>query len=271
MEEDREGFHIYLPSNTRFLDSNTTSSYVVKLAREIALTGEWECGLSEIHYRRSWEDIARGEGVFFIYVHGVPRRCVLPNGQYDDNDHLVRTLGGAMKLAVYDLTPSEKLSTWARYDPIATRVILHTPKGITMRLTKRLAHILGFARNNRYVKLPEGKNVGEYPLDYINDIEALYVYSDIVQPSFVGDVLVPLLRVVPIQGSMDKKLCYVEYIKPTYVPLSKFVFSTVKVHITDSTGRPVPFLYGKTTIVLHIRRAKNTRSIQVNNTPPPNS
>ena len=69
-DNEREGFHIYLPSNTRFLESNTTSNYVVKLAREVTLTGDWECGLTEIHYRRSWADIAKREGIFFLTVNG---------------------------------------------------------------------------------------------------------------------------------------------------------------------------------------------------------
>ena len=64
-------FSVYLPSNTTFLPSNKSWQYVTQLAREINLNDDWECGLREIQYRRSWFNIVRNENQ--IYVHDFDR------------------------------------------------------------------------------------------------------------------------------------------------------------------------------------------------------
>ena len=173
-----------------------------------------------------------------------------------DNDHLVRTLSGAMRTGVYDLQAHDQLKTRADYDIITGSVTFNLPQRVSMHFRSRLAGVLGLTSGDRGITLDSGTHTTTRPLDYAGAVDALYVYSDLVQPSLVGDALVPLLRVVPIQGKRDSELCYVEYIKPTYVPLTKLAFSTIEIYITDSTGRPIPFLFGKTTVVLHIRRVR---------------
>ena len=71
-------------------------------------------------------------------------------------------------------------------------------------------------------------------------IDAIYVYYDVIQTKLVGDSCVPPLRVIPIRGVIGE-MAFKEYYSPMYTPLAKYVFSTIGMYITDSTGRPVPF------------------------------
>ena len=70
----------------------------------------------------------------------------------------------------------------------------------------------------------------------------------------VGDTKAPLLRIVDrpsdIKGIEHRIMNPVQY-----VPVQKKCFDTVKVSIMLDSGTPVPFLAGKTVVVLEFRRA----------------
>ena len=84
-------------------------------------------------------------------------------------------------------------------------------------------------------------------------IDAIYVYSDVIQTKLVGDSSVPLLSVVPLRGVFGE-MAFEEYTSPVYTPLTKHVFSTIEMYITDNAGRPVPFSSGKVTVLLHFKQ-----------------
>ena len=84
-------------------------------------------------------------------------------------------------------------------------------------------------------------------------IDAIYVYSDVIQSKLVGDSSVPLLSVVHLRGVFGE-MAFKEYYSPVYTPMAKYVFSTIEIYITDSTGRPVPFSSGKVSVLLHFKQ-----------------
>ena len=49
-------FDLYLPSNTEHKD-NTTREFIVPLASPYEFAGEWEVGLIEIQYARTWYNV----------------------------------------------------------------------------------------------------------------------------------------------------------------------------------------------------------------------
>ena len=61
-------FTIHLPSNTLFMESNTASKYTVNLAMPVNLSGEWECGLEEIHYPHTWVTMPEGVAKMEILI-----------------------------------------------------------------------------------------------------------------------------------------------------------------------------------------------------------
>ena len=52
-------FHLLQPSNASMstFPNNTLAQYVTNLPRRISLSGEWECGLTEIHYPYDWYNV----------------------------------------------------------------------------------------------------------------------------------------------------------------------------------------------------------------------
>ena len=81
-----------------------------------------------------------------------------------------------------------------------------------------------------------------------------YVYCDLAEYVLVGDTKAPLLRIVDRPSDIkDTKHRIMNPVQ--YLPLQKKCFDTVTVSITLDSGTAVPFLAGKTVVVLEFRRA----------------
>ena len=90
----------------------------------------------------------------------------------------------------------------------------------------------------------------------LNTIPSIYIYSDIIKYQFVGDVKVPLLGVLPVQG-VDGDQQYWSFNPPYYIPLSMSTLSSVNIHLADDKGDEIPFFGdGKVVARLHFRRVR---------------
>lgn len=79
-----------------------------------------------------------------------------------------------------------------------------------------------------------------------NDV--FYLYSDIVEPQRIGDIVAPIVDVFPSHSG---------YHRPStihYVPLKYDRMTTVGVYIRTGMGYAVPFVHGKVVVKLHFRR-----------------
>jgi len=86
-----------------------------------------------------------------------------------------------------------------------------------------------------------------------SNIRSVFVYCDLLEHVPVGDTKTPLLRMVDksteLQGNVHRVF------NPTlYVPLQKKCFDTVEIDMMIDTGDPVPFLSGKSFVILEFRR-----------------
>ena len=88
----------------------------------------------------------------------------------------------------------------------------------------------------------------ESVIDLAQGFYALYVYTSIVEPRVVGDSVVPLLRIVPIEGKHGD-LVSKGFDNEQYVSVLHKEFTTIEVDIRDDTGRSVPFERGRTTVM----------------------
>ena len=57
------GFHIALPSDSSmmYFPKNKMLGFTTKLLHEIVLDGEWECGLTEVHYLLTFHNVVGDE------------------------------------------------------------------------------------------------------------------------------------------------------------------------------------------------------------------
>ena len=74
-------------------------------------------------------------------------------------------------------------------------------------------------------------------------------------PQYVGDVFVPSLRFVPVEG-LDGQRINKSILRPQYIPVDKKVFETIDVNIRRDTGESALFESGKVMLTLHFRESK---------------
>ena len=122
-----------------------------------------------------------------------------------------------------------------------------------VHMTKSLASVLGFDPfKTLYTK---GTYVARDSPILNREITALYVYTNIVSPVYIGDVKAPLLLTCPFKrkGSHDN-VHQIEFLNPTYTPLNRNVINQIDIGIYDDAGALVPFIHGKTKVSLHFRK-----------------
>jgi hypothetical protein len=84
----------------------------------------------------------------------------------------------------------------------------------------------------------------------------MFIYCDIVTDQYVGDVMAPLLDLVPVKHSgMGERVQY-SLVPPSYLEVARKFIDVVHVEIRDDKGIPVPFDDSKGAVVvrLHFRR-----------------
>lgn len=261
-------FYLTLPSNSsmEYYPDNSASHYFTKLPQTIDLEREFEVGLSEIQLPNSYLNVAKGD--FWIeYTTHLPsenevrakarspekKRVEIPGGLYDSSEYFVWFLNTVCQKSLHrasDPLGKEK-RLWIEYERASksTHIKLYE-ENTTIRLSPALQRVLGFSRNTF---LGKGDYYSTTNVDLNENFKSAYIYCDLVSPRAVGDVMAPLLRIVPMT---DKTQDVVHYIfeKPHYIPLSRSNFNSVEILLTTDTGKEFSFSSGSTIVTLHFRR-----------------
>ena len=165
--------------------NNTLAQYITNLPRRISLSGDWECGLTEIHYPHDWYNVRNAR---FTVEHdgNVETDLCFEDGYYDSPKALATTLNGDKpgRVRFY-------------YEPVTQKVVAHMKGDTKVALYGDLPDILGFMRGDAVTVLTSSARSRVVRANSIVDLrrgfESLYVYSSIVEPRIVGDKIAPLL------------------------------------------------------------------------------
>ena len=122
------------------------------------------------------------------------------------------------------------------------------PPQVILQLPRNLGLQLGFGGGSFLI----GKTEGDAVVDLMFRAQTVYVYTDIVKHSIVGDKRAPLLRVVNVNPYLGDTQT-VTFQPLIYQPLSRSSFRQIAVYLRDSTGQPIPFERGAVTVVLAFR------------------
>lgn len=247
-------FYLTLPSNSsmEYYPENTVARYTTKLNSQIELEGDWEVGLTEISIPSEVANVVEGHCYYNIYLSNVlVRKIVLKQKHYERMRNIIRDLHEEQRNGV-PLQDHEPLLVKFSYIPQSEkfRMVLER-RYVAVEFSPDLARLLGFDSD---VKYSREEMTGRRLPNLIGQIHSVYVYCDLLEHVPVGDTTAPLLRIVdkPVttHGNVHQVL------NPTlYVPLQKKNFDTVEINIMTDTGVVVPFLMGKSFIVLEFRRA----------------
>lgn len=229
--------------------NNTLTNYRVKLHHSLDLTGQWEVGLTEIQYPHSWYNVSEDQAWFEIVENPEAPvvRFILKNGYYNSPDKIMKTIWGLKR----SINGGEKVKI--EFDDVSHKVTITIQEEAVMKVSTSLAKILGFEEEEFRI----GIHIAPWVCDVRQGFHSLYIYSNIVQSSMVGDALVPLLRIVAIEGSSGEMVTHT-YQNIQYVPLQQRQFDTIEIDIKDDTGLPVPFERGKVIVTLHFRQRKES-------------
>ncbi len=273
------GFYVTLPCNASLsvYPENRISSYTTRLAKTINLKGEWQVGLVEIEYPRSWYTFKDNNVFFTINTAPAPpqKHASIP-GEEVFNElsriYIVRDLhvnGGyydnvsAVISSINNVLEPDALLT---YDQLINKVQVAAKPNISVTFFEKLSAILGTDPN-----VPLGRSAYRANADFTRslitnaphqaDINGgfymMYVYTDIIEYQSVGDSYVPLLRCVHITGEKNDTVS-VRYDKPHYVSVNKSLITDITIELKNDQNREIPFSYGKVVVKLDFRPAKQS-------------
>lgn len=258
---------LVLPSNSSMnhYPNNTLTKFTVKLPHSLDLSsGQWECGLFEIQFFKSWYNVTdayikvkQGNNIYVSHIQ---------DGYYENAECFIDELNQTLDLKI----PREIRKCFKiEYNKIkrTCSFITNVHMDLSYSFSPTLTRVLGFENMNinseiqkREERIPNTQKVmtafiSKQPVR-LNSIFNLMVYSDIAQSSIVGDIEAPLLRVVPVNDGHWKYQC-TTFSKIQYLPISQKNIQTITVYIYTDFGTPVPFNDGKTIVTLDFRRVKS--------------
>jgi len=256
-------FYLTLPSNSsrRYYPENTVARYTTKLDNTVELHGDWEVGLVEISTPADMTNVGENECYLDIRIDDRPfHMLVLPSGHYRRLRNLLMTIHTQQRKQLQLIGQTEferRLNLLANFimdgDSVLMRLRNAVYGNISIRFSKTLARILGFDADVYYsgdslraLRVPDLKPPAT--------VRSMYVYCDLLEHVVVGDTKAPLLRIVNKPHTTVGNVH--DILNPIlYVPLQKKSFDTVEIDIMTDTGSPVPFVDGKSFVVLELRRA----------------
>ena len=216
--------------------------------------------LVDLFYPKTWYNV-REEDDFKMTVAypGIDDRVrvvdlPLKNGVYRSIDEVIETLRKEMDNV--SITLKDKVS-FKRFTK-SGKMRFVPEEGVSVMLSEMLGTMFGFAGK------VEIQNLTKSPFfpDVRSGMHNLFVYSDIVEPSLVGDTMAPLLRIIRAEPTEEDEehggLAHYTCQKPFYYPVAKSEFQMLEINIRDELGRNVAFAGGKVIATLHFREKKRT-------------
>lgn len=257
-------------SSSNLYPDNTTSNYITQLYKNVELRGDWEVALTEFHFPHTFFNVNRGSNR--IKAQRVSdkdsiakARTVQPGYYKNEEDFLaaVNTVFSTMELGEIRINNTTHGAHFFPYEQNSSfehaigAMVNAIDSPIHITLGPSLSRQLGYEPSINLTDEPLAK----MPLNLAYGLPShIYIYSDIVEPHMVGDTCVPLLRMVNTQHGKYRygEEATMTFNTPQYMPLAKNQFDTIQIDLRENSGRPVPFKFGTSAIVLHFRRSPST-------------
>ena len=129
---------------------------------------------------------------------------------------------------------------------------INVRKGGFVLIIGDIATTFGFQQDT----VIEKETISPYVTDMNGGFLSMYVYTDIVDAQFVGDVKVPLLRIVNTQGNYGDNV-NVSFRYMQYVTIKVNTFETLEINTKDDKNENVSFGFGKSIVTLHFKHRRS--------------
>lgn len=263
-----EEFFLVLPSNASpiLYPDNKVSAFTVLLPHPIDLGPNWLVTLSEISYTKSWFNVEESK-VGMQYVDDIGEEVVddthqvtLPGGYFHSPEDFVKTINrqlkkwesinGVKSVPEY-VVEDRKIKLRLTMDDTPAEGEAHFPswrnsRKFTASFERDIEQVLGIA-NPPHAQRPIHLNQG-----WGN----LYVYSDIVDESIVGDITAPLLRVIgtDTEAPFGTQIT-VSFDDEQYRKVSRHSFQEISIYLANDQGQRPHFHFGRVTVTLKFKAA----------------
>ncbi len=279
-------FYLTLPSNT-VAEGNTTSEFIVPMAYNMELTGEWQVGLAEIQYPVSFNTVKgagfsittadyndeKGTHKKLYYVplgasHFITPQALVNALNHDvqqfwadkakqfikDGPKMTKLTQKQINDAIRAMEQAKTTSIRFQFNDDLKRITIDvdTKMIFSVELDPKLKYMLGMKKGEISWN---GTTKGDYYPDINGGVDSMYIYCSIITPQYVGDVRAPLLKGVPLRGAWGENVD-IDYPNVHYVDVLTNSFDRVVISIKGSDGQPISFDYGKLLIKLHFRKKR---------------
>ena len=249
-----------------YYPDNTVARYKTHLLQPISLQGEWEVGLFEFEYHRTWYNVEEKDSVIrFSYMKeekDVREKLSIPHGYYTNIEELVDRINTS--LIVFGVDNGIAAMPQFRLDKLTRKISIHILDGMRIVFTPGLGNILGYNEREDVINVwgkPDALITLHNTYNTEVNCQSLFVYCDILEHTVVGDTKAPLLRTISVTGKHGNIVREI-FDKSMYVPIQKKHFESIEIDIRTDFGEPVPFVNGKSTVILHFRMSKNPYFLQ---------
>ena len=150
-----------------------------------------------------------------------------------------------------ELSNKEKIGSYEfSYDPKIERMKVKVPTSHEIHFDSIIQNVLGFSKSS---SVEAGTTVADARPNLVRGIHNLYIYTNIVEWSRVGNIEAPLLRTLPL-STVQKQIINREFINRVYVPINRNIIDRIDISIRDDAGDVIPFdRSGITVLTLEIR------------------
>lgn len=204
-------------------------------------------GISEIIYPHTWYNVNNSNNLieFTLGESEESLKFRIPPGFYPTVPDILKAL--SIKILENNINFS--------FNEVTKRVRIKVVGHASVILHPGMAELLGFDPMDIGTEEEGAEIIMESP--YIPDpcarFRVLMIYSDLIEPQIVGDVLAPLLKIVNVTGQ-DGEMILAQYDRPHYLPVSRKSIETLEIVIRTNMGDLVPFERGRAYVKLHFRQ-----------------
>ena len=249
-----------LPSNASMdlFPQNTCQDFTTQLSSELILSGNFEVALKRLQYPYNWSGLQGDDCKVklswktknFTILQERKEEIKIPEAEYDTVTALVDALKKA--LSQTKDTHFKEINLELR----GSRLWITLKSGVRIEFSERVRIILGFVENPGWKSEPKEIShqfVNDYDVDIRGGRHTLFVYSDIVEHSIVGDSVQPILGTAALRAEPGEIVVYEPQILD-WTPLRSNQFQTIRIYIRDEVGEKIPFRGGRVIVTLHLRK-----------------
>ena len=251
--DQTQTFYLISPSNSsmQIYPTNTLTNFTTQLQNSLFVDGDWEVRLAEIQYPYTWNNTRPTKNRTYIITWNERDYTSLEirTGNYDNINNVTYN----WKQLILATNKFRKDDVDICYASIDKRMSVYVTNNCYLRLEGDVAMILGFEPgatiSNSLVTSP-------YLSLSTGNVSSLYVYTNIIHIQYAGDVKVPLLRIVGVEGQHGKSVIKT-FVRPQCLPVCRQTLYTIEVDIKGDASDSISFQHRKVVVKLHFRKQRS--------------